>query len=441
MVAASPVRALIGTGQELTGAPVVIERTTLAGIEDRRMSRRHATVEKLGSNEVEVRDGADWDGEWKESANGTWIGDDEVLTPTRVPVGGTFRTGHTLWMVVQNPGTMPENTLLHGISESVDRARDEIELVTSQVALRLDTHKRVTQALLVTGPRGTGKMIVAREAHRLLSEKRRGNEVPFRQVSAPTLSDGTVAADLFGVVSGYATDVKGRPGYFEQADGGILLLDEVGDTPAAEQAKLLTVLQEREVVPLGGRRATPFDCLVVAATNRDLSGLSAGGQFRADLLDRLGRFVVHLPALDDRREDIPFVARELFRRHGYEGPLGYRVVLRLLERRWPGNIRELDALIERVTAVIQRERLDDLDIQTLDRVLEDHERRQPASQASSTPAVKPIPANSRGRPSRAELLQALEETGWNKSEVGRRYGKAPRQVTRWMEYLDIERPE
>jgi DNA-binding NtrC family response regulator len=312
-------------------------------------------------------------------------------------------------------------------------------LVTRQVGLRLDRGNRVTHALLVTGPRGTGKQVVAREAHRLLVSKRAGHNVPFRPVSAPTLADGTVAADRFGVVDKYATDVKGRAGYFEQAHGGILLLDEVGDAPVAEQAKLLTVLQEREVVALGGTRAKPFECLVVAATNRDLSALSADGGFRQDLLDRLGRFIVHLSPLDERPEDIPFVARDLLRRHGFESDLGYALVERLMARSWPGNVRELDALLERMVALAHVAGQDELDVAILDRALASAGPRPSASAPGRAVSVPVLTGP--GRSSRDELRAALERCDWNKSEVGRLYGKAPRQITRWMEYLGLERPE
>ncbi len=263
------------------------------------------------------------------------------------------------------------------------------------------------------------------------------DQVPFLQVIAPALADGTTAADLFGVVERYATGVKGRPGFFEQAHGGVLLIDEIGDTPPNEQAKLLTVLQEREVTPLGGEQARPFDCLIIAATNRDLPAAVAAGTFRADLYDRLSRYSVDLAPLDDRPEDLPFIAPALLARHGLDRELDAESVERLLDRTWPGNVRQLDALIDRVVAVSLVD-----DRQTIDaRVIE-----QAEAGLAETGERRPLPSHlvprksGSARPSADELRSALETDGWNKAAVARRYGKDPRQIRRWMAYLGIEEP-
>lgn len=444
-IVACPLPELVGEVSTLSAAPTVIARLERGERFDGWMSRRHATVRASRDGKAAiVRDGAQAEGGgWAHSSNGTWVGETHLDEDTRLTPGRTFRTGHTLWMVVNNPSEREPASALAGISAGIGHARTELELVTSQVALRLDRGQRVTQALLVTGPRGTGKQVVAREAQRLLSEKRR-REVPFRQVAGPALGDGTAAADLFGVVDRYATDVRARPGYFEQAHGGIVFFDEVADTPPSEQAKLLTALQEREVVRLGGTRAVPFDCLVVAATNRDLMKMTHAGAFRADLLDRLGRFVVNLPALDDRKEDIGPLATTLVERHGFQGTLTWDAVLRLIERRWPGNVRELDACLDRAVALAQVEGAEDLDLEIIERALASVPAPPPL--AATGAVARPIAARSadspgRTTPPREELLRHLEETGWNKTEVGRRYGKHPRQVTRWMQYLEIERPK
>jgi len=448
VIVASPVPALLGRITTVGKRPSVLGRVEVDGRSDTRMSRNHATawLASRSPDGVTVRDGAPRDeGGWKNSANGTWVGEAELEGEDEVLVehGKTVLTGTTLWMAVRNPDPGLEDTLLVGVSNALGTARDELSLVVAQTAMRLKRRGQVTQALLVTGPRGTGKQVVAREAHRLLSERMR-KEVPFRQVSAPSLADGTVAADLFGVVDRYATNVKGRPGYFQQADGGVLLLDEVGDTPTAEQAKLLNVLQERQVTPLGGQKAIPFNTLVVSATNKDLAGMAATHEFREDLLDRLGRFRVHLPPLDERPEDIPFIAAALAKRHGYKQPLSWDVVEALLDVRWQGNVRELDMAIERAVALAQiradGELSDELIQQAFDGIQRPREDARRSTGKTATAASGSEPTG-RQRPSREDLLAQLEAASWNKAQVARHYGKHPRQITRWMAYLDIERPE
>lgn len=437
VIVASPVAAAVGRVVPLSKTPSVIERVAGAGLEDGWMSRLHTTAWLGDDGCVLVHDGAAVQGAVKRSANGTWLGGRSVDGEEPLVPGAVLRTGRTLWMAVEDPAPMPQGTVLVGTSAALGRARAELELVAAQVASRLAHGQRVTQALLVTGPRGTGKQVVALEARRLLSLLRQ-RQVPFLQVAAPALSDGTTAADLFGVVDGYATGVKARPGHFERAHGGVLLLDEVGDTPVAEQAKLLGALQEREVVPLGGRAPVRFDCLVVAATNRELGSLGGAGLLRDDLVDRLSRFVIDLPPLDSRKEDVPFIAADLLTRHGFAGEVAWEVVQALVERSYPGNVRELDVLVERMVAVAHMQGSDRLDLSVLQRAAEGLQAR-PASEAVPAPAASPqgVP---RGGPPREELLRALVEAGWNKTEVGRRYGKHPRQIARWMGYAGIESP-
>ena len=303
VVVASPVTSRLGFSLSLGASPVALARVADGTTEDDWMSREHATAQVV-DGVVKVRDGAAFGDGWKASANGTYamtaalrdearVEGEVVVAPRRV-----IRTGRTLWMLVENAAPTPPGSLLVGVSDALGRVRDELSLLVAEVALRFERNKRVTQSLLVTGPRGTGKQVVAREAHRLLVAARSDGSLPFVDVPAPALADGTSGADIFGVVDKYATDVKARPGYFERAHGGVLLIDEVADLPAAEQAKLLNLLEERQVTRLGGRAPVAFDCLVIAATNRDLDELVEEGSFRADLLDRLSRFRVHLPALE-----------------------------------------------------------------------------------------------------------------------------------------------
>lgn len=463
VIVSSPIAAALGRIIDVDDV-FILKRVGDAHDEDDWMSREHATVRAL-DGKLFVRDGTTVGrGEVKRSANGTYVGDtllgaDEV----EVQAGDVIRTGRTLWMVVRGPQGAAAGTLLVGCSEAVGRARDEIALVVRQVAMRLEQGKRVSQALLVTGPRGSGKQVVALEAHRQLSQLRKGvggaGATPFVQVPAPALSDGTAAADLFGVVDKYATDVKARPGYFEMSQNGVLLFDEIGDAPPAEQAKLLNVLEERQVTRLGGRTPVSFDCLVVAATNRDLDAMAESDQFRSDLVDRLARFRVHLPPLAERTEDILPIAHALLARHGHTRPLAWDVALKLLRSPWPGNVRELDAFLERMLAIVHTQGSEGPDLDTFERAARVLRPRatQPGNPGQTGPILlaaasgagpttgtttRPVGEPTRGQcPPREELEKKLVMAQWNKTEVGRMYGKDPRQITRWMEYLGIVKPE
>lgn len=463
VVMASPVASALGRVLAIpaSGEAVVIQRVAEGHDEDDWMSREHASVWRDGER-VSLRDGADTSAEgWRTSANGTYVSsplgsaEPARLRPLETKAegevtlapGSLVRTGRTLWRLVNDPAPSPPDSLLVGVSDALARVRDELKLLVAEVALRFERKKRVTQSLLVTGPRGTGKQVVAHEAHRLLTERRAVGALPFVDVPAPALADGTSAADLFGVVDKYATDVKARPGYFERAHGGVLLIDEVADLPLSEQAKLLNLLEERRVTRLGGRAPVDFDCLVIAATNGDLPALVADGRFRADLLDRLSRFHVHLPALDERPEDVLPLARTLLRRHASNAPLSWEVALVLARQRWPGSVRALDAFIERLVAIARSagsEAVERAHVEQALRALEVTVPLAPSVGEGAAAVGSAIAREATGparAPTRDELLRCLVDHGWNKTEVGRIYGKHPRQITRWMSYLGIERPQ
>jgi len=215
-------------------------------------------------------------------------------------------------------------------------------------------------SVLIVGDTGTGKELVARHIHALSA--RRGG--PFVAVNCGALSDGLVEAELFGHEKGAFTGaLRTQVGWFEAANGGTLLLDEVGDLPLALQVKLLRVLQEREVVRLGSRTAIPVDVRVLAATNVDLDGAVASGRFREDLLFRLNVATVALPPLRARPGDIPPLAEhflELHRRRlgrpelefapsGLDALLGYG---------WPGNIRELENVVHNAVLLTRGARIE-----------------------------------------------------------------------------------
>jgi DNA-binding NtrC family response regulator len=223
-----------------------------------------------------------------------------------------------------------KNPRMHGIFELI-----------SNVAHTITT-------VLIEGETGTGKEIVARAIHQA-SDQRVG---PLIAVNCAALPENLLESELFGHEKGSFTSAVGqRKGRFELADGGTIFLDEVGDVPAAMQAKLLRVLQERRFERVGGTESIEVDVRVIAATNRSLQKLVRQGTFREDLYYRLNVVKIDLPALRDRPEDIPLLATHFAEKYTRPGEppkqIGPQAMDVLLHYRWPGNIRELENAIER----------------------------------------------------------------------------------------------
>jgi len=219
-------------------------------------------------------------------------------------------------------------------------------------------------SVLVTGERGTGKELVARAIHEL-SPRAKG---PLEKLNCAALPSELIESELFGHEAGAFTGAtKQRRGKFERASGGTLFLDEVGDMPLAMQAKLLRVLQEREIERVGGNETLKVDTRVVAATNRDLVAACEKDTFRADLYDRLNVLPLAIPPLRARREDVPRLARhflELAARANdrRDMRLTEEAIDRLTGYSFPGNVRELKNLIERLVILTPDETIDDEDV-------------------------------------------------------------------------------
>jgi two-component system response regulator HydG len=217
-------------------------------------------------------------------------------------------------------------------------------------ALMLDAFKRVARAarsdasVLILGENGTGKERVARALH----EKSARADRPFVAVNMPSLASGVIESELFGHRRGAFTDARSdRQGLFEQAHGGTLFLDEIGDLDPQVQVKLLRAIQEQRIKPVGGNDEIIVDIRLVAATNRDLLRLVREGRFREDLYYRINVMTIALPALRDRREDIPELASYFLARYaskaGKPAPRLSAEALEVLVRHdWPGNVRELE---------------------------------------------------------------------------------------------------
>jgi transcriptional regulator with GAF, ATPase, and Fis domain len=207
--------------------------------------------------------------------------------------------------------------------------------------------------VLISGESGSGKELAAHMLHRLSPRA----EKPFVTLNAAALPESLVEAELFGYEKGAFTGaVQRKPGRFELADGGTLFLDEIGELPAAAQAKLLRVLQEGTFERLGGTRTHQVDVRIVAATNRDLQQEVADRRFREDLYYRINVIAIELPALRERREDIPLLLAYFLRKYAQQNgkeitAAQQEVAPRLQAYDWPGNVRELANLVERAVVL------------------------------------------------------------------------------------------
>jgi len=226
-----------------------------------------------------------------------------------------------------------------GESEPIQRVREMIHKVAP-------TDARV----LITGANGTGKEVVARLIH---AESNRASQ-PLVEVNCAAIPSELIESELFGHVKGSFTGaIKDKTGKFEQADGGTLFLDEIGDMSLAAQAKVLRALQENEITRVGGDKAIHVNVRVLAATNKDLQKEIAEGRFREDLFHRLSVIPIHIPSLDERKDDIPllveYFCEQICGEQGIKGKtFDPEAVAALQARNWTGNIRELRNVVERL---------------------------------------------------------------------------------------------
>jgi DNA-binding NtrC family response regulator len=246
------------------------------------------------------------------------------------------------------------------VPDVIQEGRPEVALIGDSAAIQgaIDLVERIAHTsatVLITGESGTGKEVVARLLHGA-SGRSRG---PFVAVSCGAIPQGLIESELFGQVKGARTGAGDtRCGRFEQASGGTLFLDEIGALPLAMQVKLLRALQEREVTPMGDSRPKAIDVRLVAATNIDLEVMVAAGSFRHDLYYWLEVLTIHLPALRERTADILPLARHFLdaanRRMGTSVQIAEDAVALMKLYRWPGNVREMENLLQRLV-ILNRE--------------------------------------------------------------------------------------
>ncbi|MCC6622772.1 MAG: sigma 54-interacting transcriptional regulator [Deltaproteobacteria bacterium] len=424
-------------GQALVDMRIPIAAATTIGrgpagvglaIVDPRMSGRHVTLIPEADGGLYFVD--------HESKNGTFVNGRRV-TSGRLWVGDVLRCGTTIFVVVEG-GAVDE------VDEDPKADRIGLGAAIQAAWTRARAAAGHDVAVLVLGPTGSGKEGVARLVHE--ASGRRG---PWLAVNCATLGGETATAALFGHERGAFTGAAAaRRGCFREAERGTLFLDEIGDLPLDVQPRLLRALEQKEVVPLGASRPVQVDVRLVAATNADLSAKILDHRFRADLYARLASWIIEVPSLASRREDVLRLARHFAGRSpGRAGALtdvplfGVELAERLLLHAWPYNVRELRQLVLALR-VAGEPPWDEADL--------------PAGFGAATVATSgPAPNDPaledtapggaaarrrprmRARPERDELVRALERHGYNVSAVARELGRDRKQIYRWAELYAI----
>ncbi len=333
--------------------------------------------------------------------------------------------------------------LLHAIQKaeaeiegaaSLDRETDiddlpETEMIGSSTKM-IEIYKTLSQvaptdaSVLITGETGTGKELVARMIH--TNSKRLIG--PFVAVDCGSIASSLLEAELFGAMKGSYTGAdRDRVGVFETANKGTVFLDEIGEIDPPFQLKLLRFLQEREIRPVGANRAKQVDVRVVAATNRDLQKMVEEGKFREDLWFRLNVVRIHLPPLRDRRSDIPLLSHFFLRKYNERYDLNAVLTTsgqKLLEEQaWPGNVRQLQHLIERLVILAPAGRIDG----------------EAVGEALAESAGEDVAATESLKDTeREQILKVLEATGNNKSRAAKVLGIERKTLYRKLERMGLQ---
>ena len=297
--------------------------------------------------------------------------------------------------------------------------------------------RRITpspSSVLITGESGTGKELVARAIH-YNSPRAQG---PFIPVNCAAIPENLLESEMFGHMKGAFTDAKSdRKGLFEEAQGGTLFLDEISELPISLQAKLLRVLQEKEIRRVGGTRSIPVDARVIAATNLDLAGEVKAKRFREDLYYRMNVIEVHMPALRERTEDIPLLALHFVRK--YAAPMKKPVagltegaLALLMDYAWPGNVRELENVIERGVTLTREEKIGSEDLPQAVRG-DSGDRHMIEEAAEKTRTLAEV--------ERAYILRVMEKTAGNKYQAAQVLGIDRKTLYRKLDEIEKQRTQ
>jgi DNA-binding NtrC family response regulator len=384
-------------------------------VPDKWMSSRHARIEPSFGRWV-LTD--------TESKNGTIV-DGHTTKRAVLTDGSLIELGHTLFLFFErlsidtdapplleltpNEGPTGFTTLMPSWAGELQRLR---QIASSEIPM------------LIEGESGSGKEVIARAIH-----GQSGRTGAFVPVNCGALPDNLVESELFGYKKGAFSGAQSdHDGLVRAANGGTLFLDEIGDLPASSQAALLRVLQEREVMPVGGTRAVPIDLRVVAATHRDLDDMVAEGTFRHDLFARLAGFRVAVPTLAERRTDLGILIGALHARMFPADHPGFDIdAARLLLRYpWPLNVRELEQALATAQVLAGTEAI--------------RAEHLPDTVRSGRPpgAPRPVVLNENDQKVRDQVVAALREHQGNVSAVARALDKDRKQIQRWIKRFGLD---
>jgi transcriptional regulator with GAF, ATPase, and Fis domain len=372
----------------------------------------------------------------RDSTNGTFV-DGRRVVDARLEHGQEVRFGDAIFKLVMHDAEALARYRIDGtLTKGASRlATSGAELIggyqMDRIAEELHRVARSPISVLLLGESGTGKEVIAGEIHRLS-----GRPGAFRAVNCAAIPENLFESELFGYKRGaFSGADRDKQGLIRAAHEGTLLLDEIGDMPLDAQAKLLRVLQSKEVYPLGSTTPETVDVRVVCATHRDLTRLQEDEKFRPDLFARVNEYQLRLPPLRDRKEDVYLLFRTFLERHG-RSDLGvsFLFMTALLQYDFPYNVRELEGCAKRAIALATGQVLDvSLFPEPIQEEMADYGRA--AGPPSDTGAHAAPPRH--GAPSETELRKLLAEHAGNVAAVGRVLGKARMQIHRWVERYGI----
>ena len=308
------------------------------------------------------------------------------------------------------------------LEETEEAAKDEIEPedlpdteMMGSSAVMVDIYKTISRVaptdatVLIEGETGTGKELIARMIHR---NSLRADQ-PFVAVDCGGITPSLIESELFGALRGaYTGSDRDRIGYFEAANRGTIFLDEIGEIELNSQLKLLRFLQEREIRPVGGTKAKPVDVRVVAATNRDLKKMVDDDEFRSDLWYRLNVIRISVPPLRERRSDIALLTQLFLRRanerYGQNAKLTESGLKALEEYTWPGNVRQIQHLIERLSILAPNARIDREAVRSAIESMDPRDTTGETLADTETEQIRKVLAAAGGNKSRAAKILGIE---------------------------------
>jgi two-component system, NtrC family, response regulator PilR len=326
-------------------------------------------------------------------------------------------------------------------AETADRRMLGSSAPLAQVRTLIHKLARTQAPVHICGESGSGKELAARLIHEYGARQAK----PFVPVNCGAIPETLVESELFGYRKGAFTGAnEDRDGVFQAADGGTLFLDEIAELPLQMQVRLLRAIQERRVRKVGATQEDPVDVRIICATNQNLAALVEAGRFRRDLYYRLNVVELPMPPLRECREDIPAIAASILER--LAGPeraapprLSEKALAELMAYDFPGNVRELENILERALALSQSEELGPEDL-ALHRIAPDDADAEAAEAQSSQPLEGPLPAYL-DKLEREAILQALGKTGFNRTAAARLLGITFRQLRYRMQRLGIREEE